>query len=184
MSRLGMVIDTRQCIGCEGCVVACNIENDVPPGERRCRVTTETSGRFPRLALTFYSQRCNHCDEPPCVPVCPTGASHVSQLPHLGKTVQINAARCIRCKLCVEACPYDARFMNPRRRGVADKCDFCAHRLAQGLTPACASVCPTKAIAFGDLDDPASPASTMLKGRKAAPLGAGFGTKPRIFYLT
>lgn len=184
MSRYGMAIDTRLCIGCEDCVVACNIENDVPVGNRRCRVTSETSGRFPKVSLTFFSQRCNQCDEPPCVPVCPTGASHVSQLPHLGKTVQITAAKCIKCGQCVDACPYDARFMNSARRGVADKCNFCAPRLAQGKPPACVSVCPTKAMTFGDLDDPASEVSQRLRSAKAAPLGAGFGTKPRVFYIT
>ncbi len=184
MSRLGMVIDTKLCIGCEDCVAACNIENDVPAGQRRCKVTSETSGRFPKLALAFFSQRCNQCDEPPCVSVCPTGASHVSALPALGRTVQITASKCIKCAACVDACPYDARFINPARQGVADKCDFCAKRLLKGQAPACASVCPTQAIAFGDLDDPASRVAQLLKNRRAAPLGAGFGTRPRIYYLT
>ncbi len=105
-------------------------------------------------------------------------------MPHLGRTVQINAARCIKCGECVAACPYDARFLNEARRGVADKCNFCAPRLAQGREPACAAVCPTHAIAFGDLDDPTSAVARLLKTRKGAPLGAGFGTKPRVFYLT
>jgi Fe-S-cluster-containing dehydrogenase component len=180
MARFGMVIDTRQCIGCQDCVVACNIENNVPPGQRRNRVRTEVKGRFPELAMTFYSERCNHCDEPPCVPVCPVGASHVSAY---GKTVQIHYDKCIKCGLCVEACPYQARFMNELRDGTADKCTFCVHRLKEGKQPACAAVCPTKAIFFGDLDNPKSQLNALLRARKHEVLKPEKGTKPRIYYL-
>ncbi|MEW6689143.1 MAG: 4Fe-4S dicluster domain-containing protein [Pseudomonadota bacterium] len=180
MARFGMVIDTRQCIGCQDCVVACNIENNVPPGKRRGWVRTEVQGRFPDLSMRFYSERCNHCDEPPCVPVCPVGASHVSSL---GKTVQIHYDKCIKCGLCVEACPYQARFMNELRDGTADKCTFCAHRLKEGKEPACAAVCPTKAIFFGDLDNPRSKLNELLRTRKHEVLKPDKGTKPRIYYL-
>jgi Fe-S-cluster-containing dehydrogenase component len=164
-------------------VVACNVENSVPTGQRRSRVTHEVTGRFPKLALTFFSQRCNQCDDPPCVPVCPTGASHVSDKSHLAGTVQITAYKCIKCRQCVDACPYDARFMNAQRGGIADKCNFCAHRLKDGKDPACVSVCPAKAMAFGDLDDPASRVAQLLKARRHTVLGPQHGTKPKVFYL-
>lgn len=180
MARFGMVIDTRLCIGCQDCVAACNAENGVPPGERRVRVRAEEKGTFPKVTLTFFSERCNHCDNPPCVKVCPTAASHVSEL---GRTVQIDAEKCIGCALCVPACPYGARFMNERKEGKADKCDFCAHRLRQGEEPACAAVCPTRAIAFGDLDDPASAVARLLKARRHIVLKPERGTRPRVHYL-
>lgn len=181
MARLGMVIDTRQCIGCQDCVVACNIENNVPPGKRRDWVRTEVKGRFPELKVTFFSERCNHCDTPPCVPVCPVGASHVSDL---GKTVQIHYEKCIKCGLCIKACPYEARFLNELNDGAADKCTFCAHRLMEGKDPACVSVCPTRAMFFGDLDDPQSTVNELLRSRKHQVLKPELGTKPRIHYLT
>jgi Fe-S-cluster-containing dehydrogenase component len=125
------------------------------------------------------SERCNHCDEPPCVECCPTGASHVDPF---GATVQVTANACIGCKACVASCPYDARFIHPE--GHADKCTFCAHRTADGLDPACVAVCPTHCMTFGDLDDPNSAARRLLDSRKHHALKPDAGTKPRIFYLT
>jgi Fe-S-cluster-containing dehydrogenase component len=180
VARFGMVIDTRQCIGCQDCVVACNIENGVPPGQRRARVRAEVKGTFPKLAMTFFSERCNHCDKAPCIEVCPTGASHVSEV---GRTVQIDAGKCIACALCIPACPYGARFMNELKDGKAEKCDFCLHRLKEGKEPACAAVCPARAIAFGDLDDPKSTVSRLLKARKSTVLKPEKGTRPRVHYL-
>jgi Fe-S-cluster-containing dehydrogenase component len=181
MTRYAMAIDTRQCIGCQDCVVACNIENSVPAGARRTWVTSTVTGSFPKLSLLIESQRCNQCDSPPCVPVCPTGASHVSEL---GKTVQIDDAKCIKCQMCLQACPYGARFMNDAKDGVADKCTFCAHRLAAGNEPACVAVCPTRAMTFGDLDEPRGKLVAVLAKRKHYVLRPEAGTKPRVFYLT
>jgi Fe-S-cluster-containing dehydrogenase component len=175
-----MVIDTRLCMGCEDCVVACNIENNVPAGKRRTRVRAEVTGKFPKIAMSFFSERCNHCDNPPCVKVCPTGASYISEV---GKTVQIDYAKCIKCELCLQACPYEARFMNVNREGKADKCTFCVHRLKEGKEPACVSVCPARAIAFGDLDDPKSRVRKLLRTRKPTVLKPSSGTKPRVYYL-
>lgn len=181
MARLAMAVDTKACIGCMDCVSACNVENNVPPGQRRTWIKTETTGRFPKLAVLFESQRCNHCDNPPCVPVCPTGASHVSEF---GATVQVKGYKCIKCGLCVEACPYDARFLNPLKSNIADKCTFCVHRVKQGLEPACVAVCPTRALAFGDLDEPSSAIKTLLKKRRHYVLKPSLNTKPRVFFLT
>ena len=178
MPRLGMVIDTRKCVGCMDCVVACQTENDVPHGYCRDWITTEVRGEFPRLSMEIRSERCNHCDNPPCVDCCPTGASHVEPF---GKTVQVNASRCIGCKACLAACPYDARFIHPD--GYADKCTFCLHRVKDGKLPACVSVCPTSCMHFGDLDDPKSAVSALLAGRKWHTLLPEAGTRPRIFYL-
>ena len=130
MSRFGMVIDTRKCVGCMDCVVACQTENDVPHGYCRDWITTEVRGEFPHLGMEIRSERCNHCDNPPCVSCCPTGASHVEE--H-GKVVLVTASKCIGCKACLAACPYDARFVHPD--GYADKCTFCYHRTKDGEGP-------------------------------------------------
>lgn len=150
MARFGMVIDTRQCVGCMDCVVACKTENDVPDGFCRDWINQRLEGTMPDLRLTITSERCNHCDRPPCVSCCPTGASHVQEF---GKVVLVDHEKCIGCKACLASCPYGARFIHPD--GYADKCTFCIHRVEKGELPACVAVCPTHAMHFGDLDDPA-----------------------------
>jgi Fe-S-cluster-containing dehydrogenase component len=179
MARYGMVIDTKLCVGCNDCVAACNAENDVPPGAWRDWITTEVRGEFPHLSMEFRSERCNHCENPPCVHACPTGASHVSDL---GGIVMVDHGRCIGCKACVVACPYGARYIHPD--GYADKCTFCHHRVKEGKDPACVAVCPTRAMTFGDLDDPASTVRWQLGARRWHTLLPEAGTRPRVFYLT
>ena len=178
MARLGMAIDTRKCVGCVDCVVACKTENEVPEGFDRDWIATSTTGRFPTLHLEIRSERCNHCDAPPCVSCCPTGASHVEEP---GGVVLVSSDACIGCKACLASCPYDARFVHPD--GHADKCTFCIHRVRDGLDPACVSVCPTRCMTFGDLDDPASEVTRLLESRPHHALNQAAGTKPRIFYL-
>ncbi len=178
MARYGMAIDTRTCVGCMDCVVACKTENHVPEGFNRDWITSESAGAFPTLHLEIRSERCNHCDNPPCVTCCPTGASHVDEFGHI---VLITHNECIGCKACLASCPYDARFVHPD--GYADKCSFCDHRVREGNDPACVSVCPTHCFTFGDLDDPHSDISQVLNARKAHPLLPAAGTRPRIFYL-
>ncbi len=179
MARYGMAIDTVRCVGCMDCVVACKTENELPEGLCRDWIETEVSGAFPDLALEIRSERCNHCDDPPCVWCCPTGASHVEPF---GNLVLITPERCIGCKACLAACPYDARYIHPQ--GSADKCTFCVHRVRQGLDPACVAVCPTRCMHFGDLDDPHSGISRLLASRRSHALMPEAGTRPRIFYLT
>src|SRR3990170_3863257 len=104
MARFGMLLDTAKCVGCMDCVVACKTENHVPEGFDRDWIAYQTDGRFPTLDIEIRSERCNHCDEPPCVECCPTGASHVDPF---GRTVQAAANECIGCKACVASCPYD-----------------------------------------------------------------------------
>jgi len=161
------------------CVVACKTENSVPEGLNRDWIAYDTAGQFPTLQMEIRSERCNHCDNPPCVYCCPTGASHINDI---GNVVLVEHSVCIGCKACVASCPYDARFVHPD--GYVDKCTFCIHRVEQGLNPACVSVCPTYCMYFGDLDDINSEVSRMLAARKHHPLLSEAGTKPRIFYLT
>jgi Fe-S-cluster-containing dehydrogenase component len=159
MARFGMVIDTRKCIGCMDCVVACKTENGVPDGYCRDWVAQRLQGSMPNLRLTITSERCNHC----------------------GKVVLVDHGKCIGCKACLAACPYDARFVHPD--GYADKCTFCIHRVERGIDPACVSVCPTHSMNFGDLDDPESEVSRLIASRRHFVLKPDAGTKPRIFYL-
>lgn len=179
MPRYGMAIDTRLCVGCMDCVVACKTENQLPEGLNRDWIAYDTMGVFPTLRMEIRSERCNHCDSPPCVACCPTGASHVEPL---GRVVLVSEGKCIGCKACVASCPYDARFVHPD--GYVDKCTFCLHRVERGLDPACVSVCPTRCMTFGDLDDPDSEIRRLLASRSSHALNTAAGTGPRIFYLT
>lgn len=178
-ARMGMAIDTRTCVGCTACVVACKTENDVAEGFARSWVTSELVGEFPSLQLEIRSERCNHCDDAPCVAACPTGASYYGP----GGTVQVDADKCTGCKACIAACPYGARFVDPRTETV-DKCTFCAHRAEEGgWTTACQEVCPTESLVFGDLNDPTSEVSGALATRKSRALLPEAGTRPKVFYL-
>jgi Fe-S-cluster-containing dehydrogenase component len=174
-----MVIDTTKCVGCSDCVVACKAENGVPAGFFRDWLTEEVRGRFPTPSLELRSERCNHCDDPPCVTCCPTGASHVHE--H-GGVILVDHEACVGCKACIASCPYNARFLHPE--GYADKCTFCIHRVEKGQNPACVSVCPTHCMHFGDLDDPESEVSRLLASRRHHTLKPEAGTGPRVFYLT
>ena len=179
MARFGMAIDTTKCVGCMDCVVACKTENNVPEGFNRVCITTDVQGKYPNLHMQMRSERCNHCESPPCVYCCPTGASHVHDL---GGVVLVEDELCIGCKACIASCPYDARFINPE--GYADKCTFCIHRVEKGEEPACVAVCPTRCLHFGDLDDPNSEVSRHLNSRRHHTLMPEAGTIPTIYYLT
>jgi Fe-S-cluster-containing dehydrogenase component len=178
MARFGMVIDTAKCVGCMDCVVACKTENNVPEGLNRDWIEYEVHGKYPSLHMEIRSERCNHCNNPPCVYCCPTGASHVHDL---GGVVLIAHNVCIGCKACIASCPYNARFIHPD--GYADKCTFCIHRVEKVLDPACVSVCPTRCMSFGDLEDPNSEVTRLLGSRNHHSLMPEAGTKPCIFYL-
>ena len=178
MARYAMVIDTHRCVGCQACVISCFLENDVPVGFKRDWITEVVAGRFPDLRSEIRSERCNHCEDPPCVFVCPCGASYKDKETGI---VLVHHDKCSGCKACIAACPYDARFINPK--GYADKCTFCIHRVREGLTTGCAATCPTKAINFGDLSDPASPLHELMRGRIVRTLKPSAGTKPNIYFL-
>ena len=149
MTRFGFLIDQDTCIGCHACTVACKAEHDVPLGVNRTWVKYIEKGTFPD-ARRFYSVlRCNHCDNAPCVTICPTTAL----FRRADGIIDFDDSRCIGCKSCMNACPYDAIYINPETQ-TAHKCNFCAHRVEQGLEPSCVIVCPTQSIVAGDLDDP------------------------------
>lgn len=172
-----MTVDTKRCVGCSACVIACKTENNVPLGCYRDWIVEEAHGQFPTVDLEIRSTRCNHCSNPACVQACPTGASNVN----VGGTVLVTHHKCSGCKACMAACPYDARFVHPD--GYIDKCTFCLHRVEAGDQPACVTVCPTSALAFGDLSDPDSTVARDLKTRKHKVLFEQTGLSPNLFFL-
>lgn len=178
MARYAMAIDLSACVGCAACAVACKLENEVPPGVSRVWIRLEEAGTFPDLSLQYRPEQCMQCEDPPCVPVCPTGASHVAD----GGIVLVDAETCIACGACIAACPYDARYFDPR--GFVGKCTFCEHRLAEGRLPACVETCPTLCRTFGDLDDSKSDVSRAVRGaRRVDVLRPRQGTHPKVLYL-
>ncbi len=177
MARYAMTVDERLCVTCNACVSACKNENQVPDGEARCWTVQEERGTFPLLSLLTRSERCNHCENAPCVSACPTSASYVAE----GGIVAIDPERCIGCKACIVACPYEARYLHPD--GYVDKCSFCIHRVRAGQPPACVAVCPTEALSFGDLDDPGSKVHRQLQNRQFTVLKPEEDTRPKLFFL-
>ncbi|MFQ5748034.1 MAG: 4Fe-4S dicluster domain-containing protein [Planctomycetota bacterium] len=225
MARWGMVIDLDRCTGCQACVVACKVENNVSPTGakeagraksiswlRLARLDLEEQGRDLGFPLTPIP--CMHCENPPCVKVCPVKATTIDEE---GLVAQVYA-RCIGCRYCTTACPYTVRQfnwkdvswpepmqsgLNPdvsiRPRGVVEKCSFCNHRLQKArdrarfegrqledgeYLPACVETCPGEAMAFGDLDDPQSEVSRLAESPRAFRLMEEIGTKPKVIYLS
>ena len=177
MTRYGMAIDMGRCVGCQTCSVSCQLEAALRPGGSRIRVDALEWGRWPDADRAYLPRACIHCDDPLCVNVCPTGASTKRD----DGIVVVNPELCIGCGVCVTACEYGARSINTRDAhhfdaeapapyeaegmqlvGVADKCDFCAARLADGLRPACVRDCVLGVRAFGDLDDPGSEVNAFI----------------------
>lgn len=178
MPRYAMAIDLSLCVGCAACAVACKMENEVPPGVFNLWIREREVGAYPDLLVEFRPEQCLHCENPPCVPVCPTGASYQTK----DGLVLVDPRRCIACGACIAACPYDARYLHPA--GYVSKCTFCAHRLEKGRVPACVETCPTYCRTFGDLDDPESPVSQALRAAERVDmLRPEQGTRPKLFYL-
>ncbi|MBF0624711.1 MAG: 4Fe-4S dicluster domain-containing protein [Magnetococcales bacterium] len=174
-----MVIDTRRCIGCQACSVACKAEFAVPLGATRSWVEYVEKGTFPHVSRQFLPRLCNHCRNPQCVNVCPTGATFKRAEDGI---VVVDPEVCIGCKYCIQACPYDARFIHPDT-GAADKCDFCLHRVGRGLVPACVNTCQGRARIFGDMNDPASAVAQLIATQPVTVLRQGMGTRPSVFYI-
>jgi Fe-S-cluster-containing dehydrogenase component len=176
--RYGFVIDHRKCIGCHACTVACKEENRVPLGAFRTWVKYVEKGTFPHTRRYFSVLRCNHCDDAPCVTICPT----VALYRRADGIVDFDNARCIGCKSCMQACPYDALYIDPTTRTAA-KCNYCAHRIEVGLEPACVIVCPAQAIVAGDLDDPSTLIARLVAREQVDVRKPEQGTRPKVYYV-
>jgi Fe-S-cluster-containing dehydrogenase component/formate-dependent nitrite reductase membrane component NrfD len=174
----GFVIDNRKCIGCHACSIACKSENEVPLGVNRTWVKYVETGVFPNTRRHFQVTRCNHCANPPCVRICPTSAMYQ----RADGIVEFDASACIGCKACMQACPYDAIYIDPET-GTAAKCHYCAHRTDIGLEPACVVVCPEQAIIAGDMNDPTAEISQLLARHEVTVRKPEQGTAPKLFYI-
>ncbi len=176
--KYSFVIDQRKCIGCHACTVACKAEHDVPIGVYRTWVKYIEKGEFPNARRYFLVNRCNHCDNAPCVNICPTRALYKRS----DGIVDFDASRCIGCKSCMQACPYDALYIDPYSHTAA-KCNYCAHRIEIGLEPACVVVCPERAIIAGDLHNPDTEIARMVAREPVRVRKPEQGTGPNVYYL-
>lgn len=202
--KYAFLVDLRRCLGCNSCQVSCKMENGVPVGKFRTRVGSGDVGSFPNAKRYFLPSFCNHCDKPSCILKCPVpGATYQKE----DGTVVIDRNLCIGCGKCVDDCPYGARFMHPHipikndpkpffakvpelkkqamaSLRVADKCDWCEDRRAQGFAdPACVSNCFGKALVFGDRNDPNSRVAKLIASEKTVVLFPDLGTKPQVLYI-
>jgi Fe-S-cluster-containing dehydrogenase component/formate-dependent nitrite reductase membrane component NrfD len=178
MTKYAFVIDQRKCIGCHACTVACKAEHDVPIGVYRTWVKYIEKGEFPHSRRYFLVNRCNHCDDAPCVAICPTKALYKRG----DGIVDFDSNRCIGCKSCMQACPYDALYIDPNSHTAA-KCNYCAHRTEVGLEPACVVVCPARAIVAGDMHNPETEIARIIAREPVRVRKPEQGTKPNVYYL-
>ncbi|USD66383.1 cytochrome c nitrite reductase Fe-S protein [Vibrio sp. SCSIO 43136] len=177
--KLGMVYDETACIGCTACTDACREVNNVPEGVSRLEITrSEVQGEYPNADYQFDRISCQHCENAPCVYVCPTGAAYKD--PSTG-IVDVHQDKCVGCGYCLLACPYQVRFFHPETKS-ADKCNFCRDtNLAEGKLPACVESCPTKALTFGDLNDPNSDVNKVIESKTVYRDKVHLGTKPQLY---
>lgn len=205
MAHYGMVIDTKRCVGCNACTTACKIANNVPEGIFWTRALTDggdapdtPKGTFPNVQMRYITVGCQHCENPACTKVCPVGATYKD--PETG-IVRQDYDKCIGCRMCMAACPYNARTFNwndpvratgasygdarvpERARGVMEKCTLCKERTDEGDEPMCVRCCPADARIFGDLDDPDSAVSRLRRDQGAEVLLEDKGTRPQVFYV-
>lgn len=203
--RYVMVIDLQLCTGCNTCSVACKQENNLPEGVWWTQVVTvggngedAPAGTYPDLHLDYLPLACQHCANGPCIDVCPSGATTRRN----DGIVMQDPGLCIGCRYCMIVCPFTSvrvfadeqpRYVLPfptgenpisHRGSTVEKCTFCAHRLSRNEEPACVQACPTRARAFGDLNDPASQVARLLIERPHFSLLVEKGTQPSVYYLT
>lgn len=176
--RYAMVVDVSKCSGCDACMVACKIENNVPDEGFRTWVKEIEVGLFPDVKRAKLPRLCNHCEDAPCEKVCPVEATWRTE----DGTILIDYDRCIGCKYCMAACPYEARYVNPITH-TADKCTFCYHRVEEGLEPACVATCVSGARVFGDLNDPNSEVYKLVATKNTQVLKPEMGTSPQVYYI-
>lgn len=203
----GFVIDQQRCIGCHTCAVACKIENNLPDGVWWNRILTDggstmdiPSGEFPNTEIDYIPVNCQHCENPACTKVCPVGATYKDENTGI---VRQDVDKCIGCRMCVAACPYTGvrsfNWENPshvleiaigdadapdHQKHTVEKCTMCWHRVAKEEEPACIEACPGRARFWGDLDDPTSEVSQLIKKRSYKQLLPDEGTKPSVYYLS
>ena len=148
MTRYVMVIDQRRCIGCHSCTVACRTWNKLPLDIVYNPVVTEgAQGTWPNVHKSWQPLLCMHCENPECVKVCPTEASHIAE----DGTVQEDKEKCIGCQFCAMSCPYGVRYLNEEEK-VVEKCTLCEQKLNQGELPQCVSQCGGNARWVGDME--------------------------------
>lgn len=184
--RYVMVIDLKKCSGCMSCTVACKVEHDVPLGVWRTWVKVVDKGVYPDVRRQFIPRLCNHCDYPICVRACPVQATYK----HESGFVLQRYNRCIGCRSCMIACPFNARHLLPEARTnpndpffVADKCDFCVFRVTRGLAPVCVTTCEGGAMTFGDINDPESEVHRLVSIYPTTVLRPEIGTYPQVYYI-
>ena len=177
MTRYGMLINTKKCIGCYACRVACQRQNNLLPTEDFIRYEEHEVGTYPNVRVETVPLQCMHCEDAPCVAVCPTGAAYIGA----DGIVGVDHGRCIGCLYCMAACPYGVRIQI-EKTGVIEKCRFCWYEGEPGNPPACVGTCISGARVFGDLDDPDSDISREIARTNAQPI-AGDLTESKIYYV-
>jgi tetrathionate reductase subunit B len=176
MARYGMVIDETKCVGCHACRVACQNQNGLSAKESYNHLEEREYGAFPNYNREFIPVQCQHCDNPPCVKVCPTGASHKRK----DGIVLVDKDQCIGCKYCIAACPYNVRII--KNEGYIEKCTFCLEFIGKGEKPACVTTCLTGVRTFGNLEDPDSEVSRLIVKQRLKQFKVDLNTRPRIYY--
>lgn len=177
MARYGMLINTKKCVGCDACRVACQMKNQLKPKEAFIKYHELETGSYPHVYNEVVPSQCMHCEDAPCEQVCPTHATYTTD----SGVVLVDDNKCIGCKYCMEACPYDARIVR-EGTGVVDKCRFCWDGEKVGNPPACVGTCIAGCRVFGDLDDPQSELNAAIAHYHAEPIAAHL-TKAKIYYV-